>query len=90
LIVLAGRVGLHAPLATITRRGPRTVPPEMPLSEVRRALQENGGAPVIVRSEEAVLGVLGLEDIARIASLTDSLARGGVRRQVAADPETSA
>jgi Zn-dependent protease len=90
LIGLAGRVGLHAPLATIMRRGPETVPPEMPLSEVRRTLQENGGVPVVVRSEEAVLGVLGLEDIARIASLTDHLARGGVRRQVAPNPETSA
>jgi Zn-dependent protease len=90
LIGLAGRVGLHAPLASITRRTPQTVPPEMPLSEVRRLLQENGGSPVIVRNEEAALGVLGLEDITRIASLTDGLARGGVRRQVAADPETSA
>jgi hypothetical protein len=89
VIALAGRVGLHAPLAAITRRQPQTVPPEMPLSEVRRLLQENGGAPVVVRSEEGALGVLGLEDISRIASLTDHLARGGVRRQVAPSPETS-
>jgi hypothetical protein len=62
----------------------------MPLSEVRRILQENGGLPVVVRTDEAALGVLGLEDISRIASLTDHLARGGVRRQVAPNPETSA
>jgi Zn-dependent protease len=90
VIALAGRVGLHAPLAAITRRGPQTVPPEMPLSEVRRVLQENGGAPVVVRGEDAALGVLGLEDISRIASLTDHLARGGVRRPVAPNPETQA
>lgn len=89
VIALAGRVGLHAPLAAITRREPPFVPPEMPLSEVRRLLQENGGAPVVVRSEQGALGVLGLEDISRIASLTDHLARGGVRRQVAPSPETS-
>jgi Zn-dependent protease len=89
LIALAGRVGLHAPLASITRREPPSVPPDMPLSEVRRLLQEGGGAPVVVRSEEGALGVLGLEDISRIASLTDHLARGGVRRQVAPSPETS-
>jgi Zn-dependent protease/CBS domain-containing protein len=89
VIALAGRVGLHAPLATITRRSPTSVPPEMALSEVRRILQENGGLPVVVRSGEAALGVLGLEDISRIASLTDHLARGGVRRQVASNPETS-
>jgi hypothetical protein len=62
----------------------------MPLSALRRLLQENGGAPVIVRGESGVLGVLGLDDISRIASLTDHLARGGVRRQVVAQPETSA
>jgi Zn-dependent protease/CBS domain-containing protein len=90
VIALAGRVGLHAPLAAITRREPTAVPPDMPLSEVRRLLQENGGAPVVVRSDEGALGVLGLEDISRIASLTDHLARGGVRRQVAPSPETSA
>jgi Zn-dependent protease len=90
VIALAGRVGLHTPLATIMRRSPVSVPPEMPLSDVRRLLQENGGVPVVVRSEDAVLGVLGLEDISRIASLSDLLARGGVRRPVAADPETSA
>lgn len=89
LIALAGRVGLHAPLAGITRRGGLSVPPEMPLSAVRRLLQENGGGPVMVRSEDQVLGVLGLEDLSRIASLTDGLARGGVRRQAAPDPETS-
>jgi CBS domain-containing protein len=90
VIALAGRVGLHAPLTAITRREPQSVPPDMPLSEVRRLLQENSGMPVIVRTEDAVLGVLGLEDISRIASLTDHLARGGVRRPVAPDPETSA
>ncbi len=89
LIALAGRVGLNAPLAAITRREPPSVAPDLPLSEVRRLLQENGGVPVVVRSEEGALGVLGLEDIARIASLTDHLARGGVRRPVAPDPETS-
>jgi Zn-dependent protease/predicted transcriptional regulator len=89
VIALAGRVGLHAPLSAITRRAPLTVPPDMPLSEVRHLLQENGGVPVLVRGEEAALGVLGLDDIARIASLTDHLARGGVRRQVAPNPETS-
>ena len=90
VIALAGRVGLHAPLASIMRRSPLSVPPEMPLSDVRRLLQENGGVPVVVRHEDAVLGVLGLEDIARIASLSDLLARGGVRRPVATDPEASA
>jgi Zn-dependent protease/CBS domain-containing protein len=89
LVALAGRVGLHAPLSGITRRTPISVPPDMPLSEVRRLLQESGGAPVIVRSEGATLGVLGLEDISRIASLTNHLARGGVKRPVAPSPETS-
>ena len=90
VVGLAGRVGLHAPLTTITRRAPATVSPEVPLTEVRRLLQEGGGAPLVVKGEEGPLGVLGLEDISRIASLTDHLARGGVRRQVAESSETSA
>jgi Zn-dependent protease/CBS domain-containing protein len=90
VIALAGRTGLHAPLAGIMRRTLVRVPPDLPLSEVRRLLQENGGVPVVVQGEEAALGVLGLDDLARIASLSDLLARGGVRRPVAADPETSA
>lgn len=90
VVGLAGRVGLHAPLTTITRRAPQLVPADMPLSEVRRRLQENSGAPVVVWGEHGALGVLGLEDVARIASLTDHLARGGVRRPVAASSETSA
>lgn len=89
LIALAGRVGLHAPLSAIIRRKPTEVPPELALSEVRRVLQENGGLPVLVRSADGVLGVLGLEDISRIATLTDHLARGGVRRQLAAKPEVA-
>lgn len=89
LVSLAGRVGLHAPLAAVTRRSLHTVPPDMPLSEVRRLLQENAGVPVVVRGEGGALGVIGLEDIARIASLTDNLARGGVRRPVAPNPETT-
>lgn len=90
VIALAGRVGLHAPLTAITRRAPETVSPDMRLSEVRRLLQENGGLPVVVRGEEGALGVLGLEDVSRIASLTDHLARGGVRRPVPQSSETSA
>jgi len=90
LVALAGRVGLHAPLTSITRREPQLIAPDMPLSEVRRLLQENGGVPVVVQGEEGALGVLGLEDVTRIASLTDLLARGGVRRQVAQSSETSA
>jgi Zn-dependent protease/CBS domain-containing protein len=91
LVALAGRVGLHAPITSITRRSPVTIAPELSLSEVRRLLQENGGAPVVVRGDDApALGVLGLEDVSRIASLTDHLARGGVRRPVAPDPEASA
>jgi CBS domain-containing protein len=90
VIAWAGRTGLHAPLAGIMRRTPVRVPPDMPLSDVRRVLQENAGAPVVVQGEDAALGVLGLDDIARIASLSDMLARGGVRRPVAADPEASA
>jgi Zn-dependent protease/CBS domain-containing protein len=89
LISLAGRVGLHSPLSAITRRSPTEVPPELALSEVRRVLQENGGLPVLVRSPDGVLGLLGLEDISRIASLTDNLARGGVRRHLAPKPETA-
>jgi Zn-dependent protease/predicted transcriptional regulator len=90
VVALAGRVGLQAPIASIMRRALVRVAPEMTLSEVRRLLQESGGVPVVVQGEEAALGVLGLEDISRIASLADNLARGGVRRPVAVDPETSA
>ena len=90
VIAQAGRVGLHAPLAGIMRRALVRVPPDMTLSDVRRLLQEQGGGPVVVQGEDAALGVLGLDDIARIASLSDLLARGGVRRPVAANPETSA
>jgi CBS domain-containing protein len=87
VIARAGRVGLTAPISGVTRKEPTTVPAEMPLSEARRVLQENGGLPVVVMSGDGVLGVLGLEDISRIAALTDHLARGGVRRQVTVKPE---
>lgn len=90
VIALAGRVGLHAPLSTITRRTPLSVPPELPLSAVRRLLQENGGVPAVVRGDDGAMGVLGLEDLARIAALADLLARGGVRRPEPASSETSA
>lgn len=90
VIALAGRVGLHAPLASIMRRALLRVPPEMTLADVRRLLQEQQGGPVVVQGEDQPLGVLGLDDIARIASLSDLLARGGVRRPVPANPETSA
>jgi Zn-dependent protease/CBS domain-containing protein len=89
VVAFAGRVGLHSPLSTIMRRASLTVPADMPLSEVRRVLQEHVGVPVVVMGEDAALGVLGLDDITRIASLADLLARGGVRRPVAAGPETS-
>ncbi len=90
IVALAGRVGLHAPLTTITRRAPESVSPDLPPTEARRLLQENGGVPLVVRAEDGPLGVLGLEDISRIASLADHLARGGVRRQVPQSSVTSA
>lgn len=76
----APRVGLTAPLASLMRREFFAVDAGTPLDEVRRHLLELGGRPVVVRSLSGYAGVLGFEDLQRIAQVAERLAQAGIRR----------
>jgi len=87
VLLVASRVGLQAPLASVMRREFFAVDGGMPLDEVRRKLLELGGRPVVVRSLTGFAGVLGYEDVQRIALVSERLAHAGIRRpQPAPDP----
>jgi Zn-dependent protease len=87
VLAQAQRVGLSAPLSALMRRELFAVDAGTPLDEVRRRLLELGGRPVMVRSLTGFAGVLGFEDLQRIAQVAERLAQAGIRRpQVAPDP----
>jgi hypothetical protein len=48
------------------------------LEEVRNRLIELEGSPIVVRGPSGYLGLIGLEDLGRVASVAAALRRGGV------------
>ena len=87
VLLLAPRLGLEAPLASLMRREFFAVDAGTPLDEVRRRLLELAGGPVVVRSLTGYAGVLGFEDLQRITVVAERLAQAGIRRpQTVPDP----
>ncbi|HEV8245285.1 MAG TPA: site-2 protease family protein [Polyangiaceae bacterium] len=84
----APTVGPAVPISRIMRRDCRVVSAELGLDQVRAMLGE-ARSPVVVMGPEGVLGVLSLEDIARVAAVMQELARRGLRRPIPSPaPET--
>jgi Zn-dependent protease/CBS domain-containing protein len=87
VLAAAGKLGVHAPALAAARRDASTVEGSVPLDEVRAKLIETGGRPIVVMSADGPLGVLGLDDMVRIAGLAERLSEQGVRRRT--QPELS-
>jgi Zn-dependent protease/predicted transcriptional regulator len=81
VLAAAGQLGVFAPALSAVRREPEVIDATVPLDEVRTRLLEAGGRPIVVMNADAPLGVLGLEDIGRIAALAERLSAQGVRRR---------
>jgi Zn-dependent protease/CBS domain-containing protein len=79
LLVAAGRLGLRASLSQVLRRNLPTCQADTSLADVRERIAETG-LPVVVFSEQRLMGILSAEDVARIADLSSRLARVGIRR----------
>jgi Zn-dependent protease len=73
------RLGLRASLSEVLRRDLTAVEAETPLVELRARIVERG-LPVVVTEGRRFMGVLGMEDLARIAGLSRRLAAAGIRR----------
>ena len=69
--------GPDAYVAALMTRDAAEIPAEMPLSDVRQLLLELGGRPVLVRAPYGYLGIIGLEDLHRIATVAELLRRHG-------------
>ena len=82
---LVGTLGREEILEAVRKLGPLTfvagvmnrdvveVGAEEPLSEVRTQLIERGGRPLAVRGPQGPIGLIGLEDVARAATMADLL-----------------
>jgi Zn-dependent protease/CBS domain-containing protein len=77
------RVGPAAYVAGVMERELGVIDASTPLDEVRTRLIELGNRPLIVRSAEGYLGILGLEDLSRVAAIATALRRGGVLQKSA-------
>jgi Zn-dependent protease/CBS domain-containing protein len=70
--------GPGAYIAGVMQRELAEVDADTPLEEVRNRVMELEGKPVVVRGTTGYLGLLGLEDIGRVATIAAALRRGGV------------
>jgi Zn-dependent protease/CBS domain-containing protein len=75
------RVGPGAYVAGVMERELGVIDASAPLDEVRTRLLELGNRPLIVRSADGYLGILGLEDLSRVAAIATALRRGGLLPQ---------
>lgn len=85
-LLAAGKLGLRASLSHAMRRNLPACRAEAALVEVRERIAETG-LPVVVLSEQRLLGILSAEDLARITELSSRLASLGIRRPPAAPAE---
>jgi Zn-dependent protease len=67
------RLGPMTFVAGVMRREVEEVDASEPLPEVRSRLIERGGRPLVVRAPEGIVGLIGLEDVARVATMADLL-----------------
>lgn len=84
--VIVGRVGVHAPATAAMRRELNVVEASVPLDEVRARLMETNGRPIVVMGPDGPLGLLGLEDVSRIAAMAERLSEQGIRRSPQPSP----
>lgn len=85
VLALAPRLGLRASIGQVLRRGLPICDAATPLLAVRDRIAETG-LPVVVVDEGRFVGLLGAEDLTRIARVTSRLATAGIRRPVEAAP----
>ncbi|MGC4095202.1 MAG: site-2 protease family protein [Polyangiaceae bacterium] len=79
VLLAAGKLGLRANLSHVLRRNLPAVRAEASLVEVRERINETG-LPVVVLSEQKLMGILSAEDLARITEVSIRLASSGIRR----------
>lgn len=79
-LVMATRVGLGAYVAAAMRPAVPAVAADLPLDQVRLRITELEGSPVAVMGDTGFLGLLGPDDLARIAGVALGLAKGGIHR----------
>jgi Zn-dependent protease/CBS domain-containing protein len=87
VLAAAGAVGLGAFVAGVMRRDVVQIDAGVPLDELRHMFMELGGRPVAVFGPHGFMGLLGYEDVSRIASLAAALERRGVVRPAVARPD---
>jgi Zn-dependent protease/CBS domain-containing protein len=78
--IAATDAGLNVYVAGVMRRDVVEIDAATPLDQVRTVIMERGGAPVAVTNAESYVGLIGLEDLARVASVASALERRGVTR----------
>jgi len=71
------RLGPYVYVAQIMERDLEEVDAATELAVVRNSLIERGGKPLLVRSPNGVVGLIGLEDVARAASMADLIHQVG-------------
>lgn len=79
VLFAAGKLGLRASLSHVIRRNLPACRADASLIEVRERIAETG-LPVVVLSEQRLMGILSAEDVARITEVSARLAQLGVRR----------
>lgn len=79
VLALAPRLGLRASIGQVLRRGLPICDAATPLLTVRDRITDTG-LPVVVIDQGRFLGLLGADDLARIARVTARLATAGIRR----------
>jgi len=67
------RLGPYVYVAQIMERDVEEIDAATELAVVRTRLIERGGKPLLVRGPHGVVGLIGLEDVARAASMADVL-----------------
>ena len=65
------RLGPTTFVAGVMHRDVDEVDESEPLSEVRLRLIDRGGRPLVVRGAEGIIGLIGLDDVARAATMAD-------------------
>lgn len=78
--IVAAEVGLGGYVSGIMHRDILEADTETPLDELRARLLELDGAPIAIVNVEGFVGLLSLEDLARVATIASALERRGVTR----------